>query len=216
MMIIGLNGSPRLNGNTATLLDKALEGAASQGATVERIDLYKLQYRGCISCFYCKRKDKEHGVCAIKDDLSPILEKLKAAYAIIFSSPIYFMNISAGMVACLERFLFSNYLYSQEHPSVMKRMIPTGFIYTMNVTDKQAAEFSLMQSLVFYQRVIERILGIKPKVHYAFNTYQFDDYSKYEASIFSEPEKAEYKKTHFPIDCQKAFEMGCDLATGKR
>lgn len=216
MMIIGLNGSPRLNGNTATLLDKALEGAASQGATVERIDLYKLQYRGCISCFYCKRKDKEHGVCAIKDDLSPILEKLKAAYAIIFSSPIYFMNISAGMAACLERFLFSNYLYSQEHPSVMKRMIPTGFIYTMNVTDKQAAEFSLMQSLVFYQRVIERILGIKPKVHYAFNTYQFDDYSKYEASIFSEPEKAEYKKTHFPIDCQKAFEMGCDLATGKR
>lgn len=215
MAIIGINGSPRTHKNTGTLLQSTLDGAASKGAEVERIDLYKLNFRGCMSCFYCKLKDKKHGICAMKDDLTPLLEKLKNADAIIFATPIYFMNISSGMAALLERFMFSNYLYRQQNPSALKRMIPTGFIYTMNMTEKQGDEFGVLQYLVFYQRVAERIFGIKPKKLFAYNTYQFDDYSKYESSIFSESEKAAYRKTQFPIDTQKAFEMGCELALRK-
>jgi multimeric flavodoxin WrbA len=56
MKIMAINGSPRKEWNTATLLQKALEGAASQGATTELIDLYDLNYKGCISCFACKEK----------------------------------------------------------------------------------------------------------------------------------------------------------------
>lgn len=63
MKLIAINGSPRRNGNTSTLLHKALEGAAAAGAETECIDLYTLNYKGCISCFSCKRKDKEHGHC---------------------------------------------------------------------------------------------------------------------------------------------------------
>ena len=77
------------------------------GADTECIDLYSLNYKGCLSCFYCKRKDKEHGTCIIKDDLAPVLEKVKAADAVLFGSPIYFMNITSGMQAFLERLLFS-------------------------------------------------------------------------------------------------------------
>lgn len=54
MKIIALNGSPRKKWNTATLLQKALEGAVSQGAITELIHLYDLNYKGCISCFACK------------------------------------------------------------------------------------------------------------------------------------------------------------------
>lgn len=60
MKIMAINGSPRRAENTARLLHKALEGAASLGAETEYIDLYPLKYKGCLSCFYCKRKDKEH------------------------------------------------------------------------------------------------------------------------------------------------------------
>ena len=51
MTIIGINGSPRKNWNTATLLTNALEGAASQGAETEIVHLYDLDFKGCTTPF---------------------------------------------------------------------------------------------------------------------------------------------------------------------
>jgi multimeric flavodoxin WrbA len=47
MKIMVFNGSPRKKWNTAILLEKTLEGAASQGAETELIHLYDLNFRGC-------------------------------------------------------------------------------------------------------------------------------------------------------------------------
>ena len=55
MKAIAINGSPRKDWNTATLLKKSLEGAASVGAETELINLYFLSFKGCYSCFACKR-----------------------------------------------------------------------------------------------------------------------------------------------------------------
>jgi multimeric flavodoxin WrbA len=75
MKVMAFNGSPRKKWNTATLLEKALEGASSQGAETKLINLYGLNYTGCISCFKCKKKNgKSYGRCAVKDDLTPLLE----------------------------------------------------------------------------------------------------------------------------------------------
>ena len=65
MKVIAFNGSPRKNWNTAMLLEKALEGAKSEGAETELIHLYDLNYNGCISCFACKTK----GVISVKHNL---------------------------------------------------------------------------------------------------------------------------------------------------
>ncbi|MDR2704915.1 MAG: flavodoxin family protein [Planctomycetaceae bacterium] len=216
MNIFAINGSPRKNWNTAILLNKALEGAASHNNSntninTELINLYDLEFKGCISCFYCKRKGGEHGRCAMKDELTPVLEKLNTADAIVFGSPIYFMNITSGMASLLERFLFSNMIYSIEIPTVYPRKIPTGFIYTMNVTENQADNFGIKINLKTYQNVLERILGITPELLFSYNTYQFTDYKKYESSMFSEEEKAEQKVKQFPIDCENAFNMGVKL-----
>jgi len=54
MKVIAINGSPRKKWNTATLLEKTLDGAASRGADTELVHLYDLSYKGCISCFTCK------------------------------------------------------------------------------------------------------------------------------------------------------------------
>ena len=84
IMILALNGSPRIKGNTATMLNSALEGAASVGAETKLIQLYSLSYRGCMSCFSCKLKKGRHGHCAMQDELSPVLEMMEQADAIIF------------------------------------------------------------------------------------------------------------------------------------
>jgi multimeric flavodoxin WrbA len=212
MKVIAINGSPRKTWNTATLLQKALEGAASRGAETELVQLYDLKYKGCSSCFACKRKDGQHGKCAMKDDLADVLEKLETVDAIIFGSPIYYMSITAGMAALLERFLFSHSIYSSEIPTLYSREIQAGFIYTMNMTEKQAEQFGLKQNLNLREKMIKEKIGRPVKSLYSYDTYQFSDYEKYESSMFSEEAKSKQKAEQFPIDCQKAFDMGARLA----
>lgn len=217
MKVIAINGSPRPNKNTVQLLNQALMGAQAAGAETKIISLYPLQYRGCVSCFYCKRKDKEHGTCIIKDDLTPVIEELKQADAIIWGSPIYFYNITSALQALFERFLFSNYIYNKDVPSVLGKQIPSAFIYTMNVTEEQSFETPLRESLKPIEAAVERILGVEPIKHYVYNTLQFDDYSKFESSIFSESDKKSYHEATFEKSLNEAYQIGQQLvaATGK-
>lgn len=110
--IIAVNGSPRKNWNTHMLLSKALEGAKAAGAKTELVNLYDLDYKGCISCFACKVKNgKSLGRCALNDDLKPLLDKIHSSDGIILGSPIYFSDITAMMRAFFERLLFQHLNY---------------------------------------------------------------------------------------------------------
>jgi len=68
MKVMAFNGSPRKKKwNTVTLLKHVLKGAASVGAKTELIQLYDLNYSGCISCFSCKKINrKKDGICAVQ------------------------------------------------------------------------------------------------------------------------------------------------------
>jgi len=211
MKIVAVNGSPRKDWNTATLLKKALEGANEQGAETKLVHLYEHSYHGCVSCFSCKRKGGIHGVCAMKDELTSVLLMLHDSDAIIWGSPIYFMNLSSGMAACLERFLFPGTIYSKDIITVFEKKIATGFIYTMNMTKDQATAYGLEKKLDMYHQSAKLLLGVKPQVLYAYDTYQFLNYADYESSIFSEESKRRQRKEQFPKDCEKAFRMGALL-----
>lgn len=211
--LIAINGSPRRNGNTAQLLQHAMKGAQDAGAATELINLYALNFKGCTSCFACKLKSRPHGSCAMKDDLAPVLDKIKIADAIIFGSPIYFMNLSAGMIAFIERLFFSNYIYSDEIPTVFPKKLPSAYIYTMNMTEKHFEFFGMSERLKLQEVFTKRILGVAPKVLCAYNTVQFKDYSRYESSIFDADEKFAYREKHFPEDCAAAYNIGRDLVS---
>lgn len=117
---------------------------------------------------------------------------------LLFGSPIYFMGLTSGMHALLERLFFSNYIYSQEIPSVLGKKMPSAFIYTMNVTEEQAKEAHLQQNVAAQEAFADRILGMPPKSLWAYNTLQFNDYSKYESSVFSESDKKLTRKRPAP------------------
>lgn len=206
--VIAINGSPRRNENTATLIGEALRGAADNGAETEQVNLYSLNFKGCISCFACKLKTREHGICAMKDDLSSVLERVKEADALILGSPIYFMNMSSGMIAFIERLLFSNYIYSDEIPTVFPKNLPHAYIYTMNMTEDHIRQFGIKERLGMHENFSARILGAKPDVLYACDTYQFKDYSKYESSIFDPEHKAKVREEIFPQQRRAAYELG--------
>ena len=209
--IILVNGSPRKNGNTAQLLQSAAKSAQDVGAEVAMINLYSLKFKGCTSCFYCKLKSKEHGTCAMKDDLTIVLESVKSADAIIFGTPIYFMNLSSGMIAFIERLFFSNYIYSAEILTVFPKKLPNAFFYTMNMTENHWQQFNMENLAGMYERFTENILGVKPKVLRAFDTVQFKDYSKYESSIFDPEHKIAYRKENWAAQLDDAYNIGKDL-----
>lgn len=209
--LLAINGSPRKNWNTVELLKHAMAGAEEVGAESRLVNLYSLDFKGCSSCFACKIKTREHGICAMKDELSPLLEEIKTADAIIFGSPIYFMNLTASMVAFLERLFFSNYIYSSEIPTVFPKKLPNAFFLTMNMTEKNFDRFKMSERLNFYYFSAERILKSRSKKLCAYNTVQFKDYSRYESSIFSEEEKRAYRDKTFDQTCEDARRIGREL-----
>jgi multimeric flavodoxin WrbA len=206
--VIAINGSPRKSWNTADLLTKALEGAASQGAKTELIHLYDLNFKGCTSCFACKRKGgKSYGKCAMNDDLTPVLEKVESVDAIILGSPIYLGAATGEMRSFMERLVFPYIVYDENHSSLFKRKIPTGFIYTMNVTESVMEEWGYNQHFKMIEWMLARTFGLAESLCVT-DTYQFDDYSKYVASVFDPDKKAARRKDVFPQDCEKAYTMG--------
>lgn len=215
MNVLAINGSPRKNWNTATLLGQALEGAASQGAQTELIHLYDLTYKGCTSCFACKLKDgKSYGKCAYQDDLTPVLEKIEQADAVILGSPIYLGNVTGEMRSLMERVAFQYLVYDENYSSLVEKKKAIGFIYTMNISEDMAKEWGYHQVLSTAEKFFERLFGAAESL-FVTDTYQFNDYSKYVTTAFDEPAKAKRRQEVFPQDCKKAFDMGVSFATKK-
>ena len=212
MKVMAVNGSPRKTWNTATLLKKALKGAASQGMETELVHLYNLNFKGCISCFACKtRGGKSYGRCAVKDDLKPIFKKIEAADALILGSPIYFGIVSGEMRSFLERLLFPYFTYTDPPQSLFPKKIPTGFIYTMNVTEALMKEWGYQQLFDNQQRLLQMVFGASEFLC-SFDTYQFKDYAKVVADRFDPEQKARRRREIFPLDCDKAVTMGAGFA----
>ena len=208
MKVIVINGSPRKKWNTATLLEKALEGAVSEGADTELIHLYDLTYKGCTSCFACKLKGgKSYGKCAMNDELTHVLAKLKDADAVILGSPIYLGNSTGEMRSFMERYIFPYLVYSANPQSLYPKNIPVGYIYTIGAPEEYLDSFGLRKVIELNEGVATRIFGYSESM-YSADTYQFYDYSKYVSDRFDPAEKAKRRAEVFPLDCEKAFEMG--------
>ncbi|MGD0535246.1 MAG: flavodoxin family protein [Methanoregula sp.] len=213
MYVIGINGSPRKHGNTATLLEHSLKGAESKGAETALVHLYDLEYTGCTSCFACKTLGgKSYGRCAVKDGLTPLLKKIEQdADAIILGSPIYFGTDTGMMRSFLERLMFPYLTYTLPHGTLFPRKILTGFIYTMNIPENMVKEYGYTLHFATNENVLAGLFGHSEHLC-AYDTYQFKDYSKVLCTMFDAKKKAERKKTVFPKDCKKAFLMGVRFA----
>ena len=100
MRLLGINGSPRIGGNTDILLDRVLEGARSKGVYTEKIFLNNLKFSGCQEC----EDIKDDGSCIIEDDMQLVYKKVGEADVIILASPIFFGSLSAQTKMMIDRF----------------------------------------------------------------------------------------------------------------
>ncbi len=213
MKIIAINGSPRKHYNTATLLQNALQGAISKGSEAELFHLYDIKFKGCTSCFACKRKGNKiaGGVCAMQDELTPILEKIVSADALLIGSPIYLGDVTGAVRSFIERLIFPSISYELNSVSPFKGKLNSGFIYTMGVSRETLDKVNYSSIFSANAKLLTLLNGISEFL-YAPDMYQFDDYSEYDASVFNELHKRAVREKQFPIDLKNAYELGAKLA----
>lgn len=101
MKVLGINGSPRKNGNTKLLLEKVFEPLHEAGIETEFFQLGGKQVHGCTACGKCREiTDRK---CHIKNDvLNEALKKMLDADAILLGSPVYFADITPEMKALID------------------------------------------------------------------------------------------------------------------
>jgi len=208
--VVAINGSPRTGWNTGKLVREAARGAKEAGATVEVIDLYKLEpFQGCVSCFGCKLP-KTFGRCVSKDGLTDVLEKIRQADGLILGSPNYLGNLTAGFRALYERLVFQSLTYNKERPNCNEHMVPVLLITTSNCEENNYEQRGYTAMLESYKQLLERFVG-PTKIMIYGNTLQVEDYSKYNWTIFDPVQKKARHDEVFPLKLKEAYDLGAGL-----
>jgi len=102
MKVIAINSSARKDGNTAILINYALEELAKEGIQTELFQLAGKKIQGCKGCYKCFQNMDQH--CSVQNDvLNECIDKMLEADGIILGSPTYFADISSEMKALIDR-----------------------------------------------------------------------------------------------------------------
>lgn len=112
MKILVLNGSPRPNGNNATMVKTFKSAAVAAGHQVTTFSVCKMNIKGCLACEYCH--EKGHGECVQKDDMQEVYSELADANMLVLAAPIYYHGISGQLKCVIDRF------YSALYPTAPK------------------------------------------------------------------------------------------------
>ncbi len=101
MKVLGINGSPRKNGNTKLLIETVFEKLNEYGIETEPFQLGGRQVHGCTACGKCREVLDQK--CQIKNvAINECIEKMIEADGIIMGSPVYFADITTEMKALID------------------------------------------------------------------------------------------------------------------
>ena len=102
MKVVAFNGSPRKDGNTATLIKHVLDELEKEEIKTETVQIGGKSIHGCTACGKCvENKDRK---CVMdKDIVNDCIEKILEADGIILASPTYFADLTPELKALIDR-----------------------------------------------------------------------------------------------------------------
>nr|WP_092069298.1 flavodoxin family protein [Dendrosporobacter quercicolus]NSL47424.1 flavodoxin family protein [Dendrosporobacter quercicolus DSM 1736]SDL88843.1 Multimeric flavodoxin WrbA [Dendrosporobacter quercicolus] len=130
MKIVSVLGSPKKNGNTASLLQAYLQGVRekNKSAEITQIILASQKIVMCKGCNSCKNGN---AACIIKDDMDKNYALVRAADVLIMATPVYVFNMTAQLKAFLDR------LYALNGDELFGKQIV--LLTTYGATDEEEA-----------------------------------------------------------------------------
>lgn len=99
--ILILNGSPRVGGNSDTLIEPFVKGAKEAGNEVTRFDVARMNIHGCLGC--CRGGKDPSSPCVQKDDMAKIYPAYREADLVVLVSPMYYWSMSGQLKCCFDR-----------------------------------------------------------------------------------------------------------------
>lgn len=103
MKVLMVNGSPRVDGNTAVALREMEKIFAAEGVETEIVQIGNKDIRGCIACGTCFEKGK----CVFDDAVNEIQPKFEACDGLVIASPVYYASANGTMISFLDRLFYS-------------------------------------------------------------------------------------------------------------
>jgi multimeric flavodoxin WrbA len=147
MKVLAINGSARKNGNTAILLNTALDELKKEGIKTELLQMAGKPIQGCRACYKCFKK-KDFRCAADKDFLNEWLAKMREADGILLGSPTYFSDVTSGMRAFIERCG----LVSRANDYMLKRKVGAAVVAVRRAGGIPA--FSSMNLFLSYMQMV--------------------------------------------------------------
>lgn len=132
--------------------------------------------------------------------------------ALVIGTPVYYGAESAATRALLERLCFPYNKYSKDMKSLFPRKIRTALIYTMNVNEELLKMAGYDQHFGITRMSLEKTFG-ECELMISTDTLQYRDYDKCEHGMFDKDSKIKRHKEVFPIDRERAFELGRRIAS---
>ena len=131
MLVLGLQGSPRKNGNTSFLLSTFMNEAEKSGAQTHIIEVCEKNILPCKECAVCEKK----GFCPIDDDMKyEIYPLLRNADVIVPATPIFFYHTTAQLKTLIDR---SQALWARKYKLKLNdpnRKSRSGFLLALGAT----------------------------------------------------------------------------------
>jgi len=156
MLLLCIQGSPRKDGNTATITSVFAEEAKSMGAEVEFINVADKNISPCIECGTCEEK----GFCPINDDMQQIYHLFVKADFILIGTPMFFYSLPAQLKALIDRAqtLWSRrYIFNLSDPG---RLWRKGFMIAVGATKgKNLFEGANLTAKYFFDAIGAEYIG---------------------------------------------------------
>lgn len=96
MKTLILNGSPRINGDTESLIKVITHNIKGE---CKIVDAYRCNISPCVDCRYCW----ENKGCAINDTMQEIYDYIQECDNVLIASPIYFSELTGKLLDVASR-----------------------------------------------------------------------------------------------------------------
>jgi multimeric flavodoxin WrbA len=147
MKVIGIDGSPRKDGNTEKLLNNVLAGVEEAGGEIQFLKLADLTINYCRGCGICRAA----GECVLQDDMDHVVAAIQQSDAVVLGSPIYAWQVSGNTKVFMDRLCR---LLTPTYESRLNGTKKIAFVYTQGNPNAD-----LFKPYLDYQEKVYPFLG---------------------------------------------------------
>ena len=106
--VVVISTSLRHGSNSHLMAEQFAAGAKAAGHAVELITLRGKEIKFCVGCLSCQNT----GACVFKDDVPAIMDNVLNADVVVWSTPIYYYEMSGQMKTLIDRM---NAMYPKDY-----------------------------------------------------------------------------------------------------